>query len=83
MDNYGEHYQKLAQRQTVETPLGAAYMSAQRCLGGMKANPAAFRRAPIPEEPRVLAWHIRSLAIFLGADMVGICKVPLPPCEES
>ncbi len=33
-------------------------------------------RAPIPEDPRILTRHIKKFAYFLGADMVGICKLP-------
>lgn len=47
----------------------------QRCIAGIRINKVASHKAPIPDDPRVLARHFKSLGIFLGADMVGICKM--------
>ncbi|MDJ0763353.1 MAG: reductive dehalogenase [Myxococcota bacterium] len=33
-------------------------------------------KAPLPEDPVDLARHIKEVAYFLRADMVGICKLP-------
>jgi len=33
-------------------------------------------KAPVPEDPHVMSRHIKSLAYFLGADIVGIGPVP-------
>jgi 3-chloro-4-hydroxyphenylacetate reductive dehalogenase len=32
--------------------------------------------APIPDDPRILSNHIKSLGYFLKADAVGICELP-------
>jgi reductive dehalogenase len=37
---------------------------------------AAPTMAPIPEDPRVLSNHIKSMGYFLRADIVGICQLP-------
>jgi len=39
-------------------------------------NPVADKQAPIPDDPRVRARHIKSFGYFLGADQIGICKIP-------
>ncbi len=39
-------------------------------------NPVSAQKAPIPEDPRVLSRHIKSLGYFLGADAMGICEIP-------
>jgi len=39
-------------------------------------NPTAEHKAPIPDDPRAIARHIKSFGYFLGADAVGICEVP-------
>lgn len=39
-------------------------------------NPVAPHDAPIPDDPRVRSRHLKSFGYFLGADLVGICKVP-------
>jgi hypothetical protein len=38
---------------------------------------AAEHKAPISENPEVLARHIKQTAYFLRADLVGICELPL------
>lgn len=35
-------------------------------------NPVAPKKAPIPEDPRVMSRHLKCLGHFLGADIVGI-----------
>lgn len=37
---------------------------------------AADHKAPLPDDPRAVARHIKSFAYFCGADAVGICEVP-------
>ena len=39
-------------------------------------NPVSEKLAPIPDDPRVLSRHIKSLGYFLGADAMGICEIP-------
>ncbi|MCL2110917.1 MAG: 4Fe-4S dicluster domain-containing protein [Clostridiales bacterium] len=73
---YGEKVKELAPMMSVTEPIGAALISVQRHINSIKPNDIAPKKAPIPQDPRVLSRHIKSLAHFLGADMVGICKLP-------
>lgn len=41
-----------------------------------KKTKIASKKAPIPDNPRVLSRHLKSLGYFLGADIMGIGKVP-------
>jgi hypothetical protein len=76
---FGERYRQLAPRMTVEEPLGAAFISMQHAISAVRINKVASNKAPIPDDPRVLSRHMKSLAIFLGADMAGICRrAPVP-----
>lgn len=75
MGALGPELAALAPRMTVQEPLGAAFVDMQGVVANVPQNPVADTKAPIPEDPRVLARHIKSLGIFLGADMVGICKM--------
>jgi reductive dehalogenase len=41
-----------------------------------KISPAVNFSPNVPDNPEVLSRHIKSFAYFLGADIVGICKLP-------
>jgi ferredoxin len=64
--------------------LSSALMSALNYLGApdgiLPSHPPAggpgYPAADIADDPSVLARHIKSLAYFAGADVVGICKLP-------
>lgn len=75
-----EHGQKLLASQGGiyydRDPLCSAFSSLQSYIAKFQLPEVAKRKAPLPDDPRVLARHIKSLAYFLGADMVGICKLP-------
>lgn len=73
---FGERVQKMAPLMTVTEPIGAALTSVQRHVNTIRNNPVAEKIAPIPDAPRVLARHVKSLGHFLGADQVGICETP-------
>jgi len=45
-------------------------------LAPVVSGEVARSKAPIPEEPQVLTGHIKRLAYFLRADIVGICRLP-------
>ncbi|MGI6730687.1 MAG: 4Fe-4S dicluster domain-containing protein [Anaerovoracaceae bacterium] len=74
--DYGEKVKELAPKMTVSEPLGASLVSMQRHINNFRQNEVAAKKAPIPDDPRVLARHVKSLGYFLGADMVGICELP-------
>lgn len=41
-----------------------------------KTTKVASKKAPIPVDPKILSRHLKSLGYFLGADIMGIGKVP-------
>ena len=57
-------------------PLCSAYSSMQSHIANYTLPETAKHKAELPDDKRILARHIKSLGYFLGADMVGICKLP-------
>ena len=57
-------------------PLCSTLSSLQDHIATYKLPDVAETKAPLPEDPGILARHIKSLGYFLGADMVGICRLP-------
>ena len=72
----GPELERWAPLMTVTEPLGAAFVSVQKHINTIRKTPIAPKKAPIPDDPHVLARHIKSLAYFLGADMCGVCELP-------
>jgi ferredoxin len=75
---FGAEIQREFLRMTVRYPIGAALVDLQHHLNAYKVsrNVVADRKAPIPDDPRVLSRHLKCLGIFLGADIVGIGRLP-------
>lgn len=57
-------------------PLCSSLSTYQTYLSKFQLPEVGAKKAPIPEDPRVRSRHIKSLGYFLGADMIGICKMP-------
>ena len=57
-------------------PLCSALSSFQSYISKFSLPDVAINKAPLPDDPRILARHIKSLGYFLGADMIGICTLP-------
>ena len=57
-------------------PLCSSLSSLQNYIAKFQLPDVAETRAPLPEDPSILSRHIKALGYFLGADMVGICKLP-------
>ena len=57
-------------------PLCSSLSSLQIYISKFQLPEIAESKAPLPDDPRIIARHIKSLGYFLGADMVGICKLP-------
>lgn len=73
---YGEKIQeRFALMMTMVSPLDSAFIDMQFHYNTIKQNPVESEKAPIPDNPRVLSRHLKSLGHFLGADQVGICKL--------
>ena len=73
---YGEEIQKKAQSMTLLNPMCEAIFSTVPYIGSFPENPVAEHKAPLPEDPALISRHIKKYTYFLGADQVGICKVP-------
>jgi len=61
---------------SVCNPAGRPLFHSVKHIVSMPETPPAPEKAPLPEAPHILARHIKKYAYFLGADMVGICRVP-------
>lgn len=57
-------------------PLCSALSSFQSYIAKFCLPEIAETKAPLPDDPRILTRHIKSLGYFLGADMIGICALP-------
>jgi epoxyqueuosine reductase len=57
-------------------PLSAAQKDVIDHIALLKNNPVAADIAPIPQDPDVLTRHIKSVGMFLKADIVATCQVP-------
>lgn len=76
--DYGKKIQQEIQRMTIRYPVGGALVDLQNHINSIRTNriETAPQKAPIPDEPRVLSRHIKCLGYFLGADIVGIGRLP-------
>jgi reductive dehalogenase len=73
--DFGEKIQNGAWRIARVYPVNAAIADVLSQINGVDIS-AASGKAPIPEDPHVMSRHIKSLAYFFGADIVGIAPVP-------
>ena len=75
---FGEEIQTGFKRMTVRYPLGGAIADIQWHINKIKESraPVAAKKAPLPDDPRVLSRHLKSLGYFLGADLMGIGRLP-------
>jgi ferredoxin len=73
---FGPLPQKEMMRFVPKYPLGGSFMKMTMGMASMVDGETATKKAPIPEDPRVLNEHIKKLGYFLRADIVGICRLP-------
>ncbi|HXZ94914.1 MAG TPA: hypothetical protein VEG28_03270, partial [Dehalococcoidia bacterium] len=57
-------------------PLTHAIIDVAEHLSAIKPNEIADSKAPLPENPTTVSRHIKSFGYFLGADCIGICRLP-------
>lgn len=74
--DFGKFAQKQRTRFARKHPLSGALVAMQAKLREVVDGVTAAEKAPIPEDPVMLARHIKETAYFLRADAVGICKLP-------
>lgn len=74
---YGAAVQKGVQKSLPgKYPFSAALKDVIDHVSLMEVTPLAPQKAPIPQEPEILTWHIKAAGYFLKADIMGTCKVP-------
>jgi len=59
-----------------KTPLSVALRNMSKTHDDIHDGPAAAEKAPITQDPKAVAEHIKAMCHFRDADMVGICEVP-------
>jgi len=74
---YGPTVQKGVQKSLPgKYPLSAAQKDIIDYIALINPTPVAEGIAPIPQDPEILTCHIKSVGLFLKADMMGTCRVP-------
>lgn len=74
--DFGPVIQREVTRFVSKHPVSAAEVHMLSHLKDVVDGLAAGQRAPVPEDPHLLSRHIKELAYFLRADLVGICELP-------
>ncbi|MCP4898531.1 MAG: hypothetical protein GY906_16275, partial [bacterium] len=73
---YGQRLQHEYGRFMEKYPLSNALLSMSKALSPIVDGIAGKSKAPLPDDPTLVARHIKETAYFLRADMVGICELP-------
>ncbi len=63
-------------RFVMKQPICATLVDMTTYFAPVVDGETADSKALIPEEPAILSRHIKRLSYFLGADIVGICRLP-------
>jgi len=72
----GEYLQKERYRFVSKYPLSGALGQMQFNLVDFVDGEVTPNKAPIPDDPQLMARHIKETVYFLRADIVGICELP-------
>src|SRR4030042_6967952 len=74
--DFGLKLQQARLQSAKKHPLSGALMQMAHHLVPVVDGPVAPEKAPLPDDPALIARHIKELAYFLRADLVGICDLP-------
>lgn len=74
--DFGPYLQKERPRFVMKHPLSGALGQMQLNLVNYVEGEVASNQAPLPDDPVLMAKHIKETAYFLRADIVGICELP-------
>ncbi|MBW2016987.1 MAG: reductive dehalogenase [Deltaproteobacteria bacterium] len=74
--DFGPQLSKERHRFVSKHPLSASLVNMQFVLSEIVDGMVAAQKAPLPEDPKIMARHIKETAYFLRADLVGICELP-------
>ena len=73
---YGPFAQKEYERFMLKYPLSGALLEMAIHLRNVVDGDKHGSKAPLPDNPVAVSRHIKEVAYFLRADMVGICELP-------
>ncbi len=74
--DFGPHLKKERYRFVSKHPLSGALGQMQFDLVNFVGGEVAPNKAPLPDDPQLMARHIKETAYFLRSDLVGICELP-------
>jgi len=74
--DFGPYLSKERHRFVAKHPLSGALVQMQFTLSEIVDGIVAANKAPLPDDPKLIARHIKETAYFLRADLVGICELP-------
>jgi reductive dehalogenase len=74
--DFGPVIKREVKRFVPKHPVSGAEYWMLRHLRDVVDGVTARQKAPVNEDPEILARHVKELAYFLRADLVGICKLP-------
>jgi len=76
LGNFGDFIQKEYARFCDKYPVSYVLFETVNRFETWVDGGVAPKQAPIPQDPRLLSRHIKSLGYLLRADIVGICQLP-------
>jgi len=74
--DYGPKLQKEFRRFVPKHPVSGALSWMRNNMRPFVDGMVAAHQAPIPNDPAILARHIKEAAYFLRADAAGVCELP-------
>jgi reductive dehalogenase len=74
--NLGPHFKQEVDRFIQKYPLSGVLSWMSGNLKELVEGIPSEHKAPLPDDPEVLARHIKQTTYFLRADLVGICELP-------
>lgn len=74
--DFGTHLKEQRTRFVKKQPLSGAAIQMSLHLKGVVDGLVSAAKAPLPDDPEFMAFHIKETAYFLRADLVGICELP-------
>ena len=74
--DFGSNLQREVARFVGKFPISGALAFMSGAEADLVDGMPAGIQAPLPDDPAAMARHIKELAYFLRADLVGICRLP-------
>ena len=74
--DYGPGPQRERTRFVEKYPFSGAMLAMQKHLVAVVDGPVAPERAPLPDDPLMMARHMKQAAVYMRADDVGVCELP-------